>query len=77
MVSYVVLVLACIVVGAMSSIVTIVIGRRDIDGVLRVITSDFDEGTYMTLESYREVATILKKKQVRFAVRPEHYKSQE
>ena len=73
MVSYVILAIACIAVGAISSIVTLVIERRDIDGVLRIITADYEDETYMALEAHKEVSDIVKKKHVRFAVRPEHY----
>lgn len=77
MVSYLTCILICAVVGTLCSIATHISERRNVDGVLRVITSDYDDDTYMTLESYREVNVIAKKKSVHFKVRPEHYKAQE
>lgn len=77
MVSYVILAIACIAVGAISSIVTLVIERRDIDGVLRIITADYEDETYMALEAHKEVSDISKKKHVRFKVRTEHYHAQD
>ena len=77
MVSYVVLAIACIAVGAISSMVTLVVERRDIDGILRIITADYEDETYMALEAHKEVSDIVKKKHVRFKVRPEHYRAQD
>lgn len=77
MVSYVALVIVCIVVGAISSIATVIVMRNSVDGVLRVIAADYDDGTYLTLEAHKDVEAIAKQKSVHFIVRPEHYKSQE
>lgn len=77
MVTYTTLAIICAIVCAVSIIATVVVERRDIDGVLRIITSDYDDGTYMALEAHKEVGTIAKKKCVRLKVRPEHYKSQD
>lgn len=77
MMSYLTCIIICAIVGTICSIATHIAERHDVDGVLRVITADYDEGTYLTLEANKEPAAMAKKKQVRFAVRPEHYKAQE
>ena len=77
MVSYLVCIIICAVVGTVCSILTHISEHRDIDGVLRVITADGDDGTYLTLEANKELSVISKKKFVRFTVRPEHYNAQE
>lgn len=77
MVSYLSLVTICLLVAAISVIATMTIARSEFDGVLRVITSDTDDGTYTFLESNKQMDVIAKKKYVRFLVRHEHYKSQE
>jgi hypothetical protein len=57
-------------------LMSMLLRKRDVDGYLRIDTSDPDDNPYLFLELTKDVSTIYKKKYVTFEVNTQNYISQ-